>query len=313
MSSAKCKKGPSKGARVGANEHEILLAAGQQVRVETGGSTKVGFVGWIGPGKYGGIRVGVDIDGGRREWADSKKVSPIGTWTLGHWAAMAKDVRTIAELTPEQLEAPTTEAMTLQFGSKSRFRQRVPEGTTPLHIATLWPDPPSVRALLERGARTNVLDAEGHAPGWAMCRLHANEVEAVAAELARDEAVATMLAREGLARGNGHVLMGLASAGFDFQAPLGKGASLAKRLVAEPAFGPPRRTILAAAERLASPDQVIEAPTGKTKCVACGKKIARGEMQFGKGEVTDGGRVKRRWHHLPCAREAFGRNGLLAE
>lgn len=292
-------------------KEDDLLVVGQQVRIET--SEKLGFIGWIGPGKDGGIRVGVDIDDAEREWVGSAEVAPIGTWTRGHSAAMSKDARAIAKLTPQELTEATTETMSLQFGTKRRFRRQVPAGTTPLHIATLWPDLASVRALLVGGARADAKDGEGHPPGWAMCRVHANEVEAVAAELARDEGVAAMLAREGVARGNGHVLMGLATAGFDFQAPLDCGPSLAKRLVAEPAFGPPASAILAAANRLASPDQLIEAPTGKTKCVTCGKKIARGEMQFGKGEVAADGRVKRRWHHVACARKVFGRVGLLAE
>ncbi|MFK7989021.1 MAG: hypothetical protein AB8I08_23590 [Sandaracinaceae bacterium] len=278
------------------------IAVGQEVRLPDG---EQGWVGWIGPGQEGDWRVRVDVEGAQR-WVDLTNVSPLGAWTRAHWAALTKNSQVLSELTPKQLDAPTTETMILQFGSKARFRQHVPPGTTPLHIATLWPDTASIRALLAAGAQPRVRDTEGHLPGHAMCAVHANEVVEAARTLATTSPIAAALALEGAARGNGHVLMGLARGGFDFDAPLLAGPSLRGRFEDESRFGPSRKSILAAAARSANPDQLIDAPSGKTKCRGCGKKIGRGTPQFGSGTVQASGKVKRQWFHEACARRELG-------
>lgn len=249
--------------------------------------------------------MGVDVRGGRK-WLDVSDVSPLGAWTRAHWAAMTRSAQVLAQLTPPEVDAPTSESMSLQFGSRARFRRVVPPGTTPLHIATLWPDADSIRALLAAGARTEIRDAEGHLPGHAMCGVHSNEVVEAARTLATTSPIAAALALESLEHGNGHVLMGLATGGFDFDAALASGPSLRERFELESRFGPNRKSILAAASRAASPDELIDAPSGKTKCHGCGKKIRRGTPQFGSGTALASGRVKRRWFHEACARRELG-------
>ncbi len=281
------------------------ITKGHEVRVG-GEEGATGLVGWLGPGKFGGVRAGIDRQGQQRQWVSLDELAPMAGWTEAHAAALTGDQDAIAGLEPSELDARTEEAIELQLGSSARSRHRLAAGSTPLHVALVVPDPAMVRALLAAGARCDVPDERGELPGLDLVRVHANEIADTVAEIASLQPLAEALALAAVRRGNGHVLMGLARGGFDFEAPLGDGASLRKRFVAEVAWGPKRKAILAAARRQESPDVVQPAPTGKTKCKDCGKKIGRGEPQFGKGEERPDGRVRRTWYHLECAERLFG-------
>lgn len=279
------------------------MTKGHEVRVAGG---DVGLVGWLGPGKFGGARAGIDREGQQRAWVGLDELSPMAGWSVAHAVALAGDEKALAELGPEDLNAQTEEEIGLQLGSSARSRHRLAVGSTPLHVALLVPDAAMVRALLAAGAACDLPDQEGELPGVGLGRVHANEIADAVAEVASQKPLAEALALAAIRRGNGHMLMGLAQGGFDFEAPIDDGASLRERFVGEVAWGPKRKAILATASRQASPDVIQPAPTGKTKCKGCAKKIRRGEQQFGKGEERGDGRVRRTWYHLECAERAFG-------